>query len=92
MLGSGTGTCPPSLAARHVDHHGDPVHHATAGHVPRKIAAALHRATRQAGQGALGVVRMDGGERAAVAGVEGLQQVGGFAAAHFPDDDVIGRC
>ena len=29
-------------------------------------------------------------ERAAVAGVEGLQQVGRFAAAHFADDDVIG--
>ena len=24
-----------------------------------------------------------------MAGVEGLQQVGGFAAAHFADDDVI---
>ena len=42
------------------------------------------------GQGAFGVVRMDGGERAAVSGVEGLQQVGRFAAAHFADDDVIG--
>ena len=30
------------------------------------------------------------GERAAVAGVEGLQEVGGLAAAHFADDDVIG--
>ena len=38
-------------------------------------------AARQAGQGAVGVVRMDGGERAAVSGVEGLQQVGRFAAA-----------
>ncbi len=25
-----------------------------------------------------------------MAGVEGLQQVGGLAAAHFADDDVIG--
>ena len=33
---------------------------------------------------------MDGGERAAVSGVEGLQQVGGFAAAHLANDDVIG--
>ena len=33
---------------------------------------------------------MDGRERAAVSGVEGLQQVGGLAAAYFPDDDVIG--
>ena len=30
------------------------------------------------------------GERAAVAGVEGLQEVGGLAAAHFADHDVIG--
>ena len=33
---------------------------------------------------------VDGGERAAVSGVEGLQQVGRFGAAHFADDDVIG--
>ena len=33
---------------------------------------------------------MDGGERAAVSGVEGLQQVGRFGAAHLADDDVIG--
>ena len=32
---------------------------------------------------------VDGGERAAVSGVEGLQQVGGLAAARFADDDVI---
>ena len=31
-----------------------------------------------------------GGERAAVSGVEGLQQVGRFAAAHLADNDVIG--
>ena len=48
------------------------------------------RAARQAGQGAVGVVRMDDGERAAVSGVEGLQQVGRFGAAHFAEDDVIG--
>ena len=30
------------------------------------------------------------GGRAAVSGVEGLQQVGRFGAAHFADDDVIG--
>ena len=33
---------------------------------------------------------MDGGERAAVSGGEGLQQVGRFGAAHLADDDVIG--
>ena len=81
---------PPPLAARHVDHQGDPVHHAPTGHVPREIAAALHRTARQAGQGALRVVGVDGGERSAVARVEGLQEVGRFAAAHFADDDVIG--
>ena len=29
----------PPLAARHVDHDGDAVHHAPAGHVPRELAA-----------------------------------------------------
>ena len=80
----------PAVGAGHVDHHGDSVHHAPTRHVPREIAAALHRAARQSGEGTLGVVGVDGGERAAVAGVEGLQQVGGFAAAHFADHDVIG--
>ena len=46
---------PPPVAARHVDHQGDAVHHAPTGHVPREIAPALHRTARQAGQGALGV-------------------------------------
>ena len=36
---------PPPLAARHVDHHGDAVHHAPAGDVPRQLAPALHGAT-----------------------------------------------
>ena len=80
----------PAVGAGHMDHHRDAVDHAPARDVPRKIAAALHGAARQARQGALGVVRVDGGERTAVAGVEGLQQVGRFAAAHFADDDVIG--
>ena len=80
----------PAVGAGHVDHHRDPVHDAPACHFPREIAAALHGAARQPREGTLGVIGVDGRERSAVAGVEGLQQVGGFAAAHFADDDVIG--
>ena len=67
----------PSTTPRHVTSHG-------------RSPAALHGAARQPREGTLGVVGVDGGERAAVAGVEGLQEVGGLAPAHLPDDDVIG--
>ena len=80
----------PSLTARHVDYHCDPVHHAPTGHVPREITPALHRTARQSRERALGVVGVDGREGAAVSGVEGLQEVGRFTAAHLADDDVIG--
>ena len=38
----------PSLAARHVDHHRDAVHHAPTGHVPRQLAPAWHGSVRAA--------------------------------------------
>ena len=67
----------PSTTPRQVTSHG-------------RSPPALHGTARQPREGALGVVRVDGGQGSAVAGVEGLQQVGGFAAAHLADDDVIG--
>ena len=67
----------PSTTPRHVTSH---------GRSPPPCMAQL----ASAGQGTLRVVGVDGGERSAVAGVEGLQQVGGPAAAHFADDDVVG--
>ena len=67
----------PSTTPRQVTSH---------GRSPPPCIAQL--ASRE--RAALGVVGVDGGERAAVSGVEGLQQVGRFAAAHFADDDVIG--
>ena len=67
----------PSTTPRHVTSH---------GRSPPPCIAQLAKS----GEGTLRVVGVDGGERAAVAGVEGLQEVGGFAAAHFADDDVIG--
>ena len=61
----------PAVGAGHVDHHGDPVHHAPdTSHLPREVAAALHGAARQPREGTFRVVSVNGGERAAVAGVE----------------------
>ena len=68
----------------------DPVDHAAADHRPGERVARLHGAGRQARERRLGVVGVHGGQRAAVAGVEGLEQVGGLGAAHLAHDDVIG--
>ena len=40
---------PPPFAARHVNHHSNPVHHASAGDFPGKLTAALHGATGDPG-------------------------------------------
>ena len=56
---------------------------------PGQLSAALYGATGEPGQGRFGVVGVNGGKGAAVSGVEGLQQVGGLAPAHFSHHDVI---
>ena len=42
------------------------------------------------GQGVAGAVGVDGGQRAVVAGVHGLEHVEGLAAAALADDDAVG--
>ena len=44
----------------------------------------------EAGQRVAGAVGVDGGERAVVAGVHGLEHVEGLAATALPDDDPVG--
>ena len=80
---------PLPLAPRHVNHHGDPVHHAPTGDFPRQVRLALHGARRQPGQGGLGVVGVDRGQGSAVPGVERLQQIGDLAVPDLPDNNVI---
>ena len=59
---------PFPFASRHVNHHGDAVHHTPAGDLPGKLTPVLHGATGDPRQGALGVVGMYGRERSADAG------------------------
>ena len=54
-----------------------------------KLAAALHGATGNPRQGALGVVGVYGRQTPAVAGIEGLQQVRSLPAANLAHNDVI---
>ena len=60
-----------------------------AGDFPGKVPAALHGAAGQPGQGRLGVVGMNCGQRAAVAGVEGLEEIGGLAAPDLTHHDMV---
>ena len=66
----------------------DAVNHPAADHRPRQGIGCLHGACRKARQRCSGVVRVDGGERTAVAGVERLKQVGGLGLTDFADDVV----
>ena len=67
----------------------DAVDHPAADHRPRQGIGCLHGAVRKARQRSGGVVRVDGGEAAAVAGVERLKQVGGLGPTDLADDDVV---
>ena len=80
---------PLPLAPRHVNHHGDPVHHAPARDFPRQVRLALHGASRQPGQGRLGVAGVDCGQAPTVPGVERLQEIGGLAAPDLADHNVV---
>ena len=67
----------PSTTPRHVTSHG-------------RVPFALHRAGGNPGQCRGRVVGVNRGERPSVAGIEGLQEVGGLTAPDLPDDDMIG--
>ena len=58
--------------------------------VVREPDVGRQNAVRQSRQRLLGGVRVDGAERALVAGVERLQQVERLCAAHFANQDPIG--
>ena len=64
---------PPARSPRHVQDHGDGVNDTSTEHFPGQSSAVLHGATGYAGQGGLRAIGVDGSERAAMAGVEGLE-------------------
>ena len=57
---------PPASLPGDVEHERDPVHDAPAGDLPGERALGLHGATGEARERGAGVVRVHGGERAAI--------------------------
>src|SRR3954447_15434687 len=70
----------------HVDGQGDGFAYASM----RQPDVRGQHAMREPRQGLVGGIRMDRTEASEVTGVEGLQEVEGFGAAHLADDDAIG--
>ena len=68
----------------------DAIDHPAADEGPRQRVGCLHGAGGEARQRRGGVVAVDGVERAAVAGVERLEQVGGLGPADLADEDMVG--
>src|SRR5712664_1968728 len=56
----------------------------------RKFHAALQNAAREASQTLFRGTRMDGGKRTGVAGIQELEQVEGFAAPDFAQQNPVG--
>src|SRR6266853_6089996 len=56
----------------------------------REVHATLQNTTGEACEALLCGVRMDGGQRAGVPGVQELQEIEGFASANLPENDTVG--
>ena len=76
--------------SRPVNDSRDAVDNAAADDRPRQGVTRLHGAGRQARERRRRGIRVHGGQRAAVPGVEGLQQIGDLGTPDLADDDVIG--
>ena len=80
----------PVGVARHLNHQIDGGGHLLF-HGPGRKLESCHRHHRlESCQSVPGGIGVNGGERAVVAGVHGLQHVDGFAAAHLPHHDAVG--
>ena len=84
------GDPPTSAVTRHVHHEVHRQRDGLANALVGKAHVGRQDAVGQARQCLFGGVRVDGGQTAQVAGVERLQQVERFAAAHLTHQDPIG--